>query len=622
MCGIVGIGSCKNQIDKSRLEKGIDKIKHRGPDGEGVWWSIDGRLGLGHRRLAIIDLSIGANQPMLNSSGKFVIIFNGEIYNYKELKTELLSQGAIFNSKSDTEVVLEAYRIWGYECLSKLNGMFAFAIFDLQNETLFLARDRAGEKPLFYSLQNGEFRFASEIKALIASTPDDYKVNPLALDCFLNEGYVPGGYSILQGIHKLPPANALIFELNSGKLKRWSYWELPEFCENSGPNFDEEHLLEDLETLLQDAVSKQLVADVSVGVLLSGGVDSSLITAMAVKAKSNVSTFTIRFPGYGKHDETDHARLIARFFGTKHIELEAEQSNISLLPKLAAQFDEPIIDSSIIPTYLVSKLIRTRCTVALGGDGGDELFGGYSHYDKLLNLQRKARPYPFWMRKVISKSVLEFLPIGYKGRNWIQAFGVDFKGDLPLIANYFNLSDRKALLGNDFYAYGMAEKIRNERITYGNDLLQLATRTDFKNYLAEDILVKVDRASMLNSLEIRAPFLDYRVIEFAFGKVPSSLKATSNNKKILLKKLASKILPAEFDKQRKQGFSIPLSSWLQQSEWINFFSEVLYDRDQVLFNHKMIQKLMEGQKKGYNSGEQLFGLVMFELWRKTYKISF
>ena len=622
MCGIVGIGSCRDQIDRSRLQRGIDKIKHRGPDGEGVWWSNDGRLGLGHRRLAIIDLSIGANQPMLNSSGKFVIIFNGEIYNYLELKAELLSQGAVFNSKSDTEVVLEAYRIWGYACLSKLNGMFAFAIFDLQKETLFLARDRAGEKPLFYSLQNGEFRFASEIKALIASTPDDYKINPLALDCFLNEGYVPGEYSILQGINKLPPANALIFELNSGKLKRWSYWELPDLCENSETKFDEEQLLEDLETLLQDAVSKQLVADVSVGVLLSGGVDSSLITAMAVKAKSNVSTFTIRFPGFGKHDETEHARLIARFFGTKHIELESEQSNISLLPKLAAQFDEPIIDSSMIPTYLVSKLIRTHCTVALGGDGGDELFGGYSHYDKLLMLQRKARPFPFWMRKAISKSVLELLPIGYKGRSWIQAFGVDFKGDLPLIANYFNLTDRKELLGNDFHAFGMAEKIRNERITRGSDLLQLATRTDFKNYMAEDILVKVDRASMLNSLEIRAPYLDYRVIEFAFGKVPSSLKATSNNKKILLKKLATKILPPEFDKQRKQGFSIPLSSWLQKSEWINFFSEVLYDRDQVLFNHKMIQKLMEGQKKGYNSGEQLFGLVMFELWRKTYNISY
>jgi asparagine synthase (glutamine-hydrolysing) len=621
MCGIVGIGSCKNKIDRSRLQRGIDKIMHRGPDGEGVWWSIDGRLGLGHRRLAIIDLSIGANQPMLNSTGKFVIIFNGEIYNYLELKAELSSLGAVFNSKSDTEVVLEAYRIWGYECLSKFNGMFAFAIFDIQKETLFLARDRAGEKPLFYSLQNGELRFASEIKALIASTPDYYKINPLALDCFLNEGYVPDGYSILQGINKLPPANALIFDLNSGKFKSWNYWQLPELSEISGTKFDEIQLLEDLETLLQDAVSKQLVADVSVGVLLSGGVDSSLITAMAVKAKSNISTFTIRFPGFGKHDETEHARLIARFFGTKHIELEAEQSNISLLPKLAAQFDEPIIDSSMIPTYLVSKLIRTHCTVALGGDGGDELFGGYSHYDKLLKLQRKARPFPYWMREAISKSMSAILPIGYKGRNWIQAFGVDFKSDLPLIANYFNLTDRKALLGNDFHAFGMAEKIRNKHITYRSDLLQLATRTDFKNYLAEDILVKVDRASMLNSLEIRAPFLDYRVIEFAFGKVPSSLKATSNNKKILLKKLATKLLPTEFDIQRKQGFSIPLSSWLEQREWVNFFSEVLYDRDQVLFNHKMIQKMMEGQKNGYNTGEQLFGLVMFELWRKTYNIS-
>jgi asparagine synthase (glutamine-hydrolysing) len=225
------------------------------------------------------------------------------------------------------------------------------------------------------------------------------------------------------------------------------------------------------------------------------------------------------------------------------------------------------------------------------------------------------------MREAISKSMSAILPIGYKGRNWIQAFGVDFKSDLPLIANYFNLTDRKALLGNDFHAFGMAEKIRNKHITYRSDLLQLATRTDFKNYLAEDILVKVDRASMLNSLEIRAPFLDYRVIEFAFGKVPSSLKATSNNKKILLKKLATKLLPTEFDIQRKQGFSIPLSSWLEQREWVNFFSEVLYDRDQVLFNHKMIQKMMEGQKNGYNTGEQLFGLVMFELWRKTYNIS-
>lgn len=622
MCGIIGIASQTPVSDRNWLIIGRDTLRHRGPDDAGEWWSADGRVGLGHRRLSIIDLSSAGHQPMKDFTGELFIVFNGEIYNYSDLRLELKEKGHLFRSQSDTEVILAAYNEWGTDCLSHLNGMLAFALYDCRRRQLFLARDRAGEKPLFYSLTNGSLRFASELKALMADPALSRRIDPEALDCYLSMGFVPGDRCILKGVNKLPPAHAVVFDLNNGQTRLWRYWQLPKVDDTvATEKVDEGALLAELEALMEDAVRRQLVADVPVGILLSGGVDSSLVTAMALRTKPRVKTFTVRFPGYDEYDETEHARLIARHFGTEHIELEAEASTVELMPLLARQFDEPIVDSSMIPTYMVSKLVRQHCTVALGGDGGDELFGGYSHYNHLLWMQRNMGWIPAGVNLALSRTAETLLPIGFKGRNWLQSMDVNLQKGLPLIASHFDHSTRQRLIATPVGHISNAERIREQRIPLTNDLLQRATRMDFENYLPEDILVKVDRASMINSLEVRAPMLDYRLIEFAFGKVPSPLKATTTNRKVLLKKLATRFLPPQFDQQRKQGFSIPLGSWLQSGSWRSFFQEVLLCPDATPFDRGMIINLFDGQQKGRGNSERLFALVLFELWRREYKVA-
>lgn len=620
MCGIIGVVSTTPLQDRLWLTTGRDAMTHRGPDDAGEWWSDDGRVGLAQRRLSIIDLSQAGHQPMHDVMGSLSIVFNGEIYNFSDLRDELIAKGYGFCSNSDTEVILSAYREWGTDCLSRLNGMFAFALYDARLKTVFFARDRAGEKPLFYYQVGGELRFASELKALMVDPALPRRIVPESLDCYLAMGYVPGGRCLLQGYKKLPPAHAMLFDLQTGKMKVWRYWQLPEVSLADQP-LDESALLDELESLLEKAVRGQMVADVSVGVLLSGGVDSSLVTAMAVRASSQVQTFTIGFPGHGKLDETDHARLIARHFGTRHTELMAEDVTADLLPLLARQFDEPIVDSSMIPTFLVSQLVRRHCTVALGGDGGDELFGGYPHYSRLLWMQQKLGRIPYFLRRGVALSAEKCLPVGYKGRNWAQGLGVDLDNDLPLIASCFDAKARRRLLKAHANWPLVAESILKERGSTQSDLLQRATRMDFSNYLAEDILVKVDRASMLSSLEMRAPLLDYRLIEFAFSKVPSRLKATPTEKKILLKRLSARLLPPEFDQQRKQGFSIPLGAWLKGGAFGTLFNDVLRD-SQCSFDARMVDSLLRGQDKGRSNGERLFALVLFELWRREYDVSF
>lgn len=622
MCGIIGIAAQSPVSERGWLALGRDALRHRGPDDAGEWWSADGCVGVGHRRLAIIDLSPAGHQPMQDALGGLCIVFNGEIYNFADLRQELTAKGHAFRSHSDTEVILAAYAEWDTDCLARLNGMFAFALYDSRRRQLFIARDRAGEKPLFYARAPGALRFASELKGLMADPALARRIDREALDCYLAMGYVPGERSMLQGVKKLPPAHALVFDLNSGQSRLWRYWQLPELSASAAKGeADEAGLLDELEALLEDAVRRQLVADVPVGILLSGGVDSSLVTAMAARTARKVKTFTIRFPGFGQYDETEHARLIARHFGTEHVELVAAESTVDLLPLLARQFDEPMVDSSMIPTYLVSRLVREHCAVALGGDGGDELFAGYPHYNRLLWMRQKFGAIPQSLRLVASRTAQALLPVGFKGRNWLQGLGTDLRTGLPLIFSLFDRGTRRRLMAGHGAWELVAERIRDERIPVSADLLQCATRMDFGNYLAEQILVKVDRASMLNSLEVRAPLLDYRLIEFAFGKVPSHLKATVNSRKLLLKKLAARVLPREFDRQRKQGFSIPLAAWLRSGPWKAFFRETLLGSDGAVFDHDQVSKLLAGQAKGRVNSERLFALVLFELWRREYRIS-
>ncbi len=618
MCGLVGIVSTISQSQRAWLAIGRDAMCHRGPDDADEWWSNDGRAGLAHRRLSILDLSLAGHQPMHDAIGELSIVFNGEIYNFAELREQLIAKGHAFRSHSDTEVLLVAYREWGVECLLRLNGMFAFALYDARQQTVLLARDRAGEKPLFYALSKGVLRFASELKGLMADPAMPRRIDAESLDCYLTMGYVPGERCIVDGVRKLPPAHALLFEVNTGAIRLWHYWQLPVMP--TGAVQDELLLLDDFEALLEDTVRRQLVADVPVGVLLSGGVDSSLITAMAVRTSSQVKTFTVGFGDFGKYDESEHARLIAQFFGTEHIELNAGEATPDLLPLLARQYDEPMADSSMIPTYLLSHLVRQHCTVALGGDGADELFGGYAHYDRLLWKQQKVDWIPMALSRLAAYTAGAMLPVGFKGRYWLQSLSCDLNSGLPLIATFFDGDARRSLLGNSAWPL-VGEHILGLCAPIANDLLQRITRQDFANYLAEDILVKVDRASMLSSLELRAPFLDYRIIEFAFGRVPSSMKTSINQRKIFLKKLTAKLLPPEFDRQRKQGFSVPLAQWLKGGPWRDFFRDILLD-EQCIFDKTTVTKLFHGQDQGRNNNERLFSLVLFELWLREYGVTF
>ncbi len=618
MCGIIGFASQSEVEFKEKYLSGSKMLKHRGPDDSGEWFSVDGCVGLGHRRLSIIDISTNGHQPMSSVNGDLKIVFNGEIYNYVELSKTLSDKGYKFNSKTDTEVILAAYSEWGEECTNFLNGMFAFAIYDSNKKIVFISRDRAGEKPVYYQFSNGVLRFASELKGLMDDKSLKSKINKESLDCFLSMGFVPGDRCILDGFNKLPAAHSLVFNLNDSNIFIKKYWELPV---NQSSNHSELSLVEELEGLLDNSVKLQLSADVPVGVLLSGGVDSSLITAIASRHIKNLKTFNVRFPGQGKFDETEYARKISNHFGTEHIELEASQVDVDMLIKLARQFDEPIVDSSMIPMFMVSELVQKHCKVVLGGDGGDELFGGYEHYSRLLWMDKYYKFIPLFLRQAAVLMSDKTMPLGMKGKNWIQSLRYDLNTEVPLIANYFDSINRKKLMQSTFSNWPLvAEGILNSQIPHNKDLLQRLTRMDFHNYLTEDILVKVDRASMLNSLEIRAPFLDKNIIEFAFKKVPSSLKATSKNKKILLKSLTRQILPTDFDSNRKQGFSIPINDWLKKGKFRDFFYNILLD-PQTIFDRKTVEKLFKYQDMGFNNGERLFALLMFELWRREYKIS-
>ena len=620
MCGIVGVGNADIREDRDWLTIARDELVHRGPDAFGEWWSDCGRVGLAHRRLSILDLSPTGHQPMHMSDAGLSIIFNGEIYNFRELRHQLENLGHNFCSQSDTEVLLAAYAQWGTDCLGRLNGMFAFALFDSMQKRLFIARDRVGEKPLFYYHKANQLYFASELKALLVHPTLPRSIELESLDCYLAMGFVPGRRCILKGYQKLPPAHAMTFNVCDGAINVWRYWKLPEFDDSTYVP-DENALADELEHLLEDAVGKQLIADVPVGVLLSGGVDSSLITAMAVRHSSQVRTFSIGFPGHGNLDETPHARLVARHFNTEHIELMAEPTTADLVVGLARQFDEPMVDSSMFPTWLVSNLVRKHCTVALGGDGGDELFGGYSHYSRLLWMEQSLIRYiPNPLRCFVALGAEHLLPMGFKGRNYLQGINADLCHSLPLSASYFDATTRRHLMRSQLQYSTYAENIRKELVPKQADLIQRATRMDFVNYLADDILVKVDRCSMLNSLEIRAPLLDKHVIEFAYEKVPSHLKVGPKKKKILLKHLAGRLLPPNFDMQRKQGFSIPLAEWLKSGSFRDLFWDTLTSSD-CFFRSATVRKLLDGYDRGFSNADRLLNLVQFEIWRKSYCVS-
>src|SRR5512140_1090733 len=554
MCGIVGICGIEPMQGDALLVSMRDVLRHRGPDDAGTWVSPDRAVMLGHRRLSIIDLSPGGHQPMSDRSKSLTITFNGEIYNYRELRDELSSLGHVFQTASDTEVILEAYRQWGTDCLERLNGMFAFALFDGARDLLFAARDRAGEKPLFYWHRRNAIVLASELKALMQHPDLERRVDAEAMNFYLAYGYVPGDKCLLAGVRKLPPGHAMLYERRPDRLKIWRYWQLPEF--QGDGRADPRALVDEYKALLTDSVRRQLVADVPVGILLSGGIDSSLITAIACRVSSKpVKTFTISFPGHERYDEEPFARVISDHFATEHHVLPAEEASVDLLPELARQFDEPIADSSMVPTYLISRLIRKHVTVGIGGDGVDELFGGYPHYSWLRRLSLTRRFVPSAVRRRLSRGAERYVPVGVRGRGHVIGLAGGVERSLSSVNRFFDQEDRRDLfppLGDAPELLASPERFKEEMSDPGRTVLQKATSMDFRTYLPDDLLVKIDRASMLASLETRAPFLDHRIVEFAFSKVPDPLRVSGSKRKVLSRLLAIEALPSGFDLSRKQ----------------------------------------------------------------------
>ena len=617
MCGIVGFAGGE-PIATESLAVMRDCLAHRGPDDYGLWYSNDGEVGFGHRRLSIIDLSVGGHQPMGDSSGHVHITFNGEIYNFRALRLELEQRGRRFTTASDTEVILEAYAEWEDDFVSHLAGMFALALYDDRKRVLFLARDRAGEKPLFFWRSGSRLIFGSELKALFAAPGFPRRLSHNALEHYLAFAYVPSDLCLIDGVEKLLPGHILRFDLASGQMAKRRYWNLPEF-DDAASGASPDDLTDQLDGLLERAVRNQMVADVPLGILLSGGIDSSLVTAMAARVSSRPpKTFTVTFRGHKAHDEGPYARLVANHFGTDHTELPAEEASVSLLPKLARQYDEPIGDSSMVPTFLVSQLIRQHATVALGGDGGDELFGGYPLYTWASRLGRLQALVPGPLRRLLAGGARR-LPSGTRGRNYLIATGEKGFEPLARLGLYFDSEWRAKLLTVNPSAHPTPDELRFSMSEGAVTMLQAAQRIDFRTYMVDDILVKVDRASMLASLETRAPFLDPAVIEFAFRTVPDRLKVRGTDRKILLRRLARRLLPPQLDLKRKQGFAPPLGEWFTR-DWGTFIREVLRDAPESIFRRQAINDLWRAQERTGNQIHRLFALAMFELWRREYRV--
>ncbi len=620
MCGIVGVID-RRGVDEGLLKEMRDAIAHRGPDAAGIWLSPDRIVGLAHRRLSIIDLSDAGKQPMSDREGTIRITFNGEIYNFKEIRDRLESKGYLFKNQTDTEVIINAYKEWGFECLAVFNGMFAFAIYDEKKKILFLARDRAGKKPLYYTAGGGKFAFASEIKSLLKDKSLSREIDLQALNYYLTFGYTGNEQSIFKSVRKLPPACAMIYYTNTGEIKSWNYWQLPLPSEKTRAVGQ---LMEELEALLNDAIRLRMISDVPLGAFLSGGTDSSLIVGMMSRLSGvPVKTFSIGFDE-GRYNELPYARIVADHFHTDHKEIMVKPDAFSVLPELVRQFDEPFADSSMIPTYYVSRATKRYVTVALSGDGGDELFGGYSSYLGTLGNYYASKFVPRFLRNGIAGAA-GFLPEKLKGkRQLLRLRGDPFDAFIDRSSHlYFKRRYRDALLNREVMAalgdgFTAPESSLRRCLLGGQyDFINRLGRADFLNYLPDDILVKVDRASMFVSLEVRAPLLDYRVAEFSFANVPGSLKVKGMITKYLLKKLAKKILPGALDVNRKWGFAIPVAEWFR-GPLFNQLRDTLLGGKNRFLDRSFVEKLLKEHKAGINHDGRLFNLLVFSLWENYY----
>lgn len=617
MCGIYGVASFEKKIDLVSVQQQIARLTHRGADDGGVWISPDQNIALAHRRLSIIDLSDAGHQPMESNDGHNVIVYNGEIYNFFDLRIELEALGYEFKSTGDTEVVLAAYQAWGEKCVERFNGMFSFAIFDSGSPnvlpSLFLARDRAGKKPLYYRNDGKRFQFSSELKSIDGNGT----LNLTALNYYLALGYIPDGLSIATEVNKLPPAHAARLTLPNLHLKIWRYWELP--ANRSAPCTNGEEIADRTQTLLEDAVKIRLISDVPIGVFLSGGLDSSLVAAAAARQSAGaIKTFTIGMPG-SRLDETGYARRVANFLGADHHILETNSTTLKIIHELAPFVDEPLADSSIIPTFILSQLCRRHVKVSLGGDGGDELFGGYPIYANSVLDERRIGNIPRPLLWAAGRMVA-LLPAGVHGRNRIASLRGGPLEQMIWGTPYFDSRLRTRIIAPDAVAQLGSNLDAPEQwllglFDSGRDPVDCMTRAHFGSVLPDDFLVKVDRASMAHGLEIRTPFLDYRLIEFAFGLIPSNWKVHGPEMRRIQRILAKRMLPPDFDPIRKQGFSIPLDEWLRADRCAIVRDHLPYLPDCV--NTLEVERLIGGQMKGRANGSRLFALLMLAIAAKN-----
>ena len=642
MCGIAGILDNSGRLPLATVVRDMTAaLIHRGPDGEGIWLDARAGLALGHRRLAVVELSELGAQPMRSADGRYVVVFNGEIYNYRELCQQLRSDHP-FRGSSDTEVLLAAISEWGLgRALTEFNGMFAFALWDTRERKLYLARDRAGEKPLYYGRISSSFVFGSELSALQAHPAGAGDLDPNALGEYLRFGYVPAPRSIYSGIRKLPAGCFLEVSVNGDCSDPHPYWsaESTVMAGLAEPlRCSEEEAVEQLDALLSDAVRLQTAADVPVGAFLSGGIDSSTIVALMCRHERRVRTFTIGFGETG-YDEAVYAREVARHLGTAHTEFELTASDaMAVIPKLARIYSEPFADASQIPTYLVSEQARRHVTVSLSGDGADELLGGYNRYFWADSIWRGIRPLPGAMRRILSRAVTS-IPVSAIDRLASAASPL-----IPASARVRNPGDKLHKIAHIAAASDAGDVYGRLVMNWPEPLLErrepalpawpLERHRDlpFKSrmmlldamtYLPDDILAKVDRASMANSLEARAPFLDRRVIEFA-ARLPLSFKVRNGTGKWLLRRVLHKYVPPALVERPKAGFAIPLHTWVRGPlrEWAEELISERRLREEGLFRPAVVR----GKWREHLSGTRnwiapLWSVLMFQAWNEQRKNS-
>lgn len=625
MCGIAGRFSWIKPPERLLIQQMTQSLAHRGPDAEGIY--LNGPIGLGHRRLAIIDTNHRSNQPMADISGRFHIVFNGEIYNFQEIRQTLKNLGSRFQTNSDTEVILESYKQWGEHCLNHFNGMFAFALWDEKEKSLLLARDRLGKKPLFYHLlPEGGIIFASELKALIKDPDLKPQINPKALSHYLTLNHTLTNTSILKNVHKLAPGHFLTLSQNKTPHIE-SYWDLAHCFHEKQTFKSENEAVEAYSSLFDDAVRLRLVSDVPLGAFLSGGVDSSaIVAAMARLGKPfDVQTFSIGFSEKG-FSETDKARRVANILGVQYQDQILDSMFTTDLSDLAFYGDEPFADTSILPMFRLAAFARKKVTVALSGDGADEIFAGYTTYtaDQIHHLSQWIPSFGFsaleWLINRYLPVTFGKVSLDYKIRKFINCHG-----QTPQQAHFswrtIFSSDEKQQLVVPEIAKEILEADpfdsfdEHYQAVRSCHYLDQAMYVDIKTWLADDILVKVDRSTMAHGLEARAPFLDYRLVEFA-ASLPIQLKMKGFQRKYLLKKSLAGAIPKDILKQKKEGFNAPISHWLLD-HGDELFSNVSANLGGGLFRQEKITDLWQEHRcKKRDNGLLLFGLLMFDLWQR------